>query len=96
METSPSYLLNSIMEYFTKYYKQIQEGEYTTIRQLYHQHLYLRGQCCRFQDSEGEFLGKISHVEADGHLIIEDNHLRQRRYAFKEVKFLNINQNINQ
>ena len=42
METSPSYLLNSIMEYFTKYYKQIQEGEYTTIRQHYHQHLYLR------------------------------------------------------
>ena len=96
METSPSYLLNSIMENFTKYYQQIQEGEYTTIRQLYHQHLYLRGQCCWFQDSEGEFLGKISHVETDGHLIIEDNHLRQRRYAFKEVKFLHINQNINQ
>ena len=94
-ETSPSSLLSSIMQHFTSYYKQIQDGEYTTIRQLYHQHLYLREKICWFQDSEGEFVGKISHIEPDGHLIIEDNHQNLRRYAFKEVKFLH-NRNINQ
>ena len=87
-EVSPDYLVRSVVEGFLRYYAEIQDGCYDNIRKLYHRHLYLRGRMVRFADETGIFMGTISHVEPDGHLIIIDNTSVPRRYAFKQVQLI--------
>lgn len=87
-EKEPDAIMHSVMERFAGYYGEILSGQYDGIRSLYHDHLYLRGQQHLFADSEGPFLGVISHVEPDGHLVIMDSRLQPRRYAFKEVRLI--------
>jgi len=41
-----------------------------------------------YLDAAGTFYGKISFVEADGHLNILDTNGNNRRYAFKEVSYI--------
>ena len=57
------------------------------LRENYFNNLLFCGQMRRYSDSEGEFIGKIVDVENDGHLIIEDECGKKRRYAFKEIQF---------
>lgn len=85
---SPHQFLHPIVERFSSYYSYIQQGRYQDIREEYMSSLYLRGQQTCFQDNEGTFLGVISHVEPDGHIVILDESSALRRYAFKQVKFL--------
>ena len=87
-EVSPKEIIHGVVERFVEYYKEVQVGNYAHIRESYHQHLYLRGQKCYFRDNEDTFMGVISHVEPDGHLIIMDEQSIPRRYAFKEVQFI--------
>lgn len=87
-EQSPSVIVNSIAELFARYYKEIQSGDYICIRERYHNSLYLKDEWNCFQDDSGNFLGRISHVEPDGHIIIVDKASTHRRYAFKQVKLI--------
>lgn len=85
-ETSVSALLESTLERFNKVYELV----YTNVallRENYFNNLLFCGQMRRYSDSEGEFIGKIVDVENDGHLIIEDECGKKRRYAFKEIQF---------
>lgn len=84
----PAKLLQSVMDYFMEYYRGIQRGEYDAIREEYHEYLYLRGIKTHLQDVNGDYWGTISHVLPDGHLIVTDEAGRERRYAFKEVRFI--------
>lgn len=84
----PSDLLHQIVVRFAEYYKEILMGKYDRIRDFYHKSLYLKGERTRFEDETGQFYGSISHVEPDGHLIIVDDMLSSRRYAFKQVKLI--------
>ena len=79
-------LLDEVLSAFEALYRRLCDGQYEGIRRDYHERLYLRGRRCRFEDAAGVFEGSISHVEHDGHLIIEDAGGEARRYAFKEVK----------
>ncbi|MBR6819148.1 MAG: biotin--[Bacteroidaceae bacterium] len=79
-------LLDEVLSAFEALYRSLGEGQYEDIRRDYHERLYLRGERRRFEDASGVFEGCISHVEHDGHLIIEDAGGKARRYAFKEVK----------
>ena len=87
-ETDPLALLHSVVQGFVDYYERILAGDFQRIRELYHQSLYLVGQEHLYADADGVFLGTISHVEPDGHLIISDEKGHLRRYAFKEVSLV--------
>ena len=57
------------------------------LRQNYQDLLYRRGEMAGYSDADGTFRARIHHVEDDGHLVMTDEHGRERRYAFKEVTF---------
>ncbi|MCM1372148.1 MAG: biotin--[acetyl-CoA-carboxylase] ligase [Bacteroides sp.] len=81
-------LLRDIVQCFRAYYAEVQQGRYERIRELYHDSLYMKDKQCTFRDGGGLFQGTISHVEPSGHLIILDESMQERRYAFKEVKLV--------
>ncbi len=56
--------------------------------QEYMTKLFRRNGYYSFEDSEGAFVARISDIECDGHLILENTEKQHIRYAFKEVKFL--------
>lgn len=85
---SVTQVLDDFLKYFQHYYTLVQDREWQTIQQQYHQHLYQRGVAHPYADQDGQFIGTIQGVETDGHIIILDNQGRQRRYAFKEVRML--------
>ena len=85
---SVTQVLDDFIKYFQHYYTLVQDREWQTIQQQYHQHLYQRGVAHPYADQDGQFIGTIQGVETDGHIIILDNQGRQRRYAFKEVRML--------
>ncbi len=87
-EVSTENLLQDIILRFTHYYAKVQVGLYVGIRELYHRDLYRRGEQCTFQDQAGQFRGVIDRVEPSGLLVIIDSDQRERCYAFKEVKLV--------
>ena len=87
-ECSTHEVIRHVVERFSLYYREIMDGSYERIRTLYHENMYLRGKKSLFRDNEGIFTGIISHVETDGHLVIIDEQLQSRRYAFKQVQFI--------
>ena len=50
--------------------------------------LYRRGVLADYADGAGRFRAVLDRVEADGRLVLTDEVGRERRYAFKEVKFI--------
>lgn len=42
-----------------------------------------------YADCQGAFMAEIIDVEPDGHLLLRDEDGKERRYAFKEVRFVN-------
>lgn len=87
-ELSSEELIRTTTGRFARYYEEVLQGHYSHIREMYHDSLYLKGEWCRFQDDSGPFIGCISHVEPDGHIIIKDREAVCRRYAFKQVKLI--------
>ncbi len=84
-------LLHDIVLHFLPFHTQIQQGDYESIRQLYHESLYMRECPGTFIDANGSFVGTISRVAPTGHLIIIDQTGQERSYTFKEVKIENRN-----
>ena len=70
------------------YSKNCAEEKFRRVYSEYHEYLYLRGIKTHLQDVNGDYWGTISHVLPDGHLIVTDEAGRERRYAFKEVRFI--------
>lgn len=82
------FVLESIMEHFTRYYEWTEQGRLDELHEMYLSHLYRIHEKHRFRDEKGEFWGTITDVEPTGHLILVDEHGAERRYAFKEVEYL--------
>lgn len=91
-EVERRFVLEKIMEGFTRRYTQIQSGHYDAIHQDYLAALYHRTGQHDYMDltaGEGEpFRASIADVEPDGHLILSDTEEHTRRFAFKEVAFV--------
>ena len=85
-ETSVAELIDSILEHFGKVYTMVYT-DVLTLRENYFSHLLFNGQMRHYEDENGIFTGKIIDVESDGHLIIEDEAGKKRRYAFKAVSY---------
>lgn len=59
-----------------------------TLRILYQRILFRRNGYFPYRDAEGTFLAQFEHIASDGHLYLQDDHGKIRRYAFKEVEYL--------
>ena len=81
-ETAREPLLHAILQAFDKYMEQ-------DIRQQYLSKLYRRKGFHPYADQNGAFMAELKDVEDDGHLLLCDEAGRERRYAFKEVSFIN-------
>lgn len=85
-EVERRFVLERVMELFTRYYSWTEQGRQDELHQMYLSQLYRRGELHTFRDKDGTFEGTIVDVEPTGHLIIVDEMGKNRRYAFKEVE----------
>ena len=86
-DTECHFVLEDIMEGFTRRYAQIQAGQYEAIQREYHAALYRNVGFYDYTDAHGTFRAEITQVEPSGHIVLRDEMGRIRRYAFKEVAF---------
>ncbi|MCF0198054.1 MAG: biotin--[acetyl-CoA-carboxylase] ligase [Bacteroidaceae bacterium] len=86
--TERRFVLESVVQHFTHYYKMVEQGQYTDLHAAYLQRLYRKGKEHRYRDAGGEFSATLTTVEPTGHLLLTLSDGTQRRYAFKEVEFI--------
>lgn len=60
----------------------------SSLRILYLRKLYRRNGYYPYQDAQGIFKAQFEHIDSYGHLYLQDEEGKVRRYAFKEVEFL--------
>lgn len=87
-DTERRFVLELFMESFQKYYRMLQRGEADTVDAQYRKALYRKEGWHLYEDEGGRFRARIADVEPDGHLILEDEQGQQRKYAFKEVRYI--------
>ena len=87
-EADRNQVLDYIMQRFIYYYGLMEKKRYGELHQLYMQHLYRRNAQHTYADATGTFQAQIIDVEPTGHLVLEDENGRLRRYDFKEVRFI--------
>lgn len=87
-EYNPLEILAGVMQRTKEYYLSLQQGETEGIVQRYHKALFRNEGMHPFRDSQGEFIARIVGVEPDGHLILQDDGDKIRRYVFKEVQYV--------
>lgn len=83
-------LLDDIIRLFAERLKCLGDDSFRQIRTAYLQHLYRKTGVHEFEDDRGRFNACIVTVEEDGHLILRREDGTERKYAFKEVKFLTV------
>lgn len=80
-ETDRESILQDILRYFEEYMGKYNKEEYLSM-------LYRRKGFFPYADKDGAFMAEIIDVEDDGHLVLNDDNGQQRRYAFKEIRFI--------
>lgn len=88
VETSVKEVLDKATMRFLTLMERIDTGDYGTIHDEYKAALYRRNGSFRYRDAEGEFCGEIETVEPNGHLVLRKESGEVRKYAFKEVEYL--------
>ena len=88
VETEPSFLLAEVIKRFKHYYSKIKSNDTASITQAYTDALYRREGFYPYTDEKGLFHAQITSIEPTGHLVLTDKEGTQRRYAFKEVRFV--------
>ena len=90
--TSKTYDLPACLGELTKdldiRYKQLIAGNAESVRKEYISKLYRLNEWSQFKDVNGVFLGRIVTLGEYGTLMIENQFLEIRGYAFKEVEFI--------
>ena len=84
-------VLEQFMERFSHYMQTIDDGKDAVLDALhehYKTHLYRRGEEHKYADEMGTFCAQFVDVEPSGHLVLLDSEGKQRRYEFKEVRFI--------
>lgn len=84
----PDEVLNQVLGHFETLYRELENGNGDAIRKQYLDSLYRRNELHPYRDAGGLFQARLYDVEADGHLLLQDADGRIRRYAFKEVQFV--------
>jgi BirA family biotin operon repressor/biotin-[acetyl-CoA-carboxylase] ligase len=87
-EVNRNQVLESILLQFNHYYGMMEREQFSQLHNLYMQHLYRRNALHTYADATGTFQAQIIDVEPTGHLVLECQNGEQRRYDFKEVRFV--------
>ena len=77
----------TIISRIERYYIMLKKWGQSTLREMYHAHLYRFGKWSTYNDGE-EFTGKITDVSPQGKLIIEKEDQSVHHYSFQEVRFV--------
>lgn len=70
------------------YYDVLKMGGFECIRQKYKANLYRSNGFYRYADAYGVFEARIKDVENNGVLVLEGNDFAEKKYFFKEVRYL--------
>lgn len=90
IEHDRQYLLDIFMREFFLLYRDMQESGFTNIEDEYILDLYRKNDYFWFEDKDGRFRAKIENVQPSGHLVLKTmDSDEKRKYAFKEVAFVN-------
>lgn len=81
-------LLDELFPNLLKWYSALLKGEIEKIDKEYLKRLYRKEGFHLFKDSKGIFFAEISGIESSGLLVLTDSDRNRRKYAFKEVEFL--------
>ena len=87
-EVDRDQVLESILHQFNHYYGMMEREQFAELHNRYMQYLYRKNGMHSYADTTGTFQARIIDVEPTGHLVLECQNGEQRRYDFKEVKFL--------
>jgi len=87
-EVDRNQVLESILHQFNHYYGMMEREQFPELHNRYMQYLYRRNGLHTYADATGTFQARIIDVEPSGHLVLECENGEQRRYDFKEVRFL--------
>lgn len=82
-------ILKRFLSLFYGYYLRLLQEKQSEISAAYRSALYRNDGFYPYQDTGGSFEARIHHIEPSGHLVLELHDGSLRRYAFKEVAFLN-------
>lgn len=81
-------VMNHVLDALEVQLALIWAGDFRSVSDRYHQHLYRRQGFHPYSDVQGAFMAEILRVEDDGHLVLRDTDGHLRQYAFKEVTFI--------
>ncbi len=87
-EQSIDELLDYLFRNLLKWHTALIEDEFGKVDREYFGRLYRKEGFHNFKDSTGIFSAEISSVETSGILILTDTNGKNRKYAFKEIEFL--------
>ena len=81
-------LFETFLHKFHTLYQQLEQGNSSEIKKEYMQNLYRSDNYYCFEDSNGKIKAKIIDVLPSGHLVLKTTSGEVRKYAFKEVRFV--------
>lgn len=83
-----SQVQEQLMAHFMHYMHLIDDGQLDELHATYLSRLYRKDEEHGYCDAQGQFRATLIDVEPTGHLILRDTTGQERRYEFKEVKFI--------
>ncbi|WP_419032733.1 biotin--[acetyl-CoA-carboxylase] ligase [Dysgonomonas gadei] len=83
-----SIMLGEVREFLFSYYEQLRRGEIQIIVENYRDSLFRKTGYHLFNDNTNDFIARIKNVAPDGTLILETESGDERRFAFKEVRYV--------
>lgn len=81
-------LLNEIADNIMHFYSLLKEDQTQLIRQTYKDNLFRKDGFHYFNDGNDDFEAKIKDIEESGILVLESKDTTERKFAFKEVKYI--------
>jgi BirA family biotin operon repressor/biotin-[acetyl-CoA-carboxylase] ligase len=83
-------ILDTFLCEFDALYQQFERGASLEIKKEYMQNLYRANDYYWFEDDNGKFSAKIADILPSGHLVLKTKEGEEKKYAFKEVRFVEV------
>lgn len=83
-----SIMLGEVRELLFSYYEQLRRGEMQIIAENYRDSLFRKTGYHLFNDNTNDFIARIKDVASDGTLVLQTKSGDERRFAFKEVRYV--------
>jgi birA, biotin-[acetyl-CoA-carboxylase] ligase region len=87
-ENNKEEILGHILVRFAGYFDAIRTNKTQALTKAYYDSLFRKEGIHRFADKKGEFNAAITRVEPNGTLVLTDDNNLERRYTFKEIRYL--------